>query len=83
MATHKLKTWPKYFKEVWSGEKDFEVRKKDRDFKVGDTLHLVEFDPETELRSGSFIKKEIKYILDGGAFGIETGYCVLGLKNFI
>jgi hypothetical protein len=45
MKKHELKTWPKYFKAVQKGEKTFELRKNDRDFKKGDILILREFVP--------------------------------------
>lgn len=35
---HELKTLPEYFELVRKGIKNFEVRKNDRDFKVGDML---------------------------------------------
>lgn len=40
---HQLKILPKFFEKVISGEKTFEVRENDRDFKVGDYLALNEF----------------------------------------
>ena len=42
---HALKIYPEYYEAVKSGKKPFEVRKNDRDFKVGDILALNEFDP--------------------------------------
>jgi len=48
MTVHKLKLHPNYFDAVANGIKTFEIRKDDRDYKVGDTLHLYEFDPEVE-----------------------------------
>ena len=36
MKVHNLKIKPQYFKDVVSGIKTFEVRKNDRNFKVGD-----------------------------------------------
>lgn len=42
---HELKSWPKYFADVWSGKKLFELRKNDRNFKVGDCLWLRKFEP--------------------------------------
>ena len=44
--THELKCWPKLFAQTVAGEKDFEYRRNDRNFKVGDTLKLREWDPE-------------------------------------
>lgn len=41
---HSLKTEPKYFEAVLSGKKTFELRKNDRDFRVGDYLALNEWD---------------------------------------
>ena len=42
---HELKIPPRYFAEVVSGVKTFEVRDNDRDFQQGDTVMLREFDP--------------------------------------
>lgn len=75
---HALKTWPKYFAVV-GNSKTFEVRKNDRNFKVGDVLWLQEWVPETEEYTGRSKKFTISFILMGGQFGIEEGYCVMGL----
>lgn len=45
MQVHELKTWPKHFFAVWQGLKRFEMRVNDRDFKLGDMLHLREWEP--------------------------------------
>ena len=85
MKTHKLKTWPSFFAAVLSGEKTFEVRQNDRDFAVGDILVLEEWDPSCAsawgVRSGytgKTLQRHIVYLLRGGEFGIEKGYCVMG-----
>jgi hypothetical protein len=52
MTRHELKTWPKYFAAVRSGQKRFEIRRNDREFKVGDILVLREFDPEDDAYTG-------------------------------
>ena len=75
-----LKLQNPFFEDVWSGLKDFEVRKNDRNFTVGDTLKLVEYG-ESKYYVPRFIYKKIKYILQGGQFGIESGYVVLGLND--
>lgn len=51
--THDLKIWPEHFAAVVSGDKTFEVRVNDRDYQVGDVLHLQEYDPEDERYSGA------------------------------
>lgn len=85
-TTHHLKTWPTFFFAVERGDKNFEVRKNDRCFQAGDTLVLQYFDPERPLEAphpfGSVpapIERIITYVLPGGEFGLEPGYCVLGL----
>ena len=62
MKIHELKSWPQFFTRVISGEKTFELRVNDRDFKLGDFLFLREYDPETEQYSGRFQYARITYI---------------------
>ena len=77
--THDQKCWPPYFDAVANGAKPFEVRKADRDYRVGDVLVLREFIPETSTFTGLAVKRWVTYRLDGGAFGVEAGTCILGL----
>lgn len=79
MTTHRLKIWTEYYDAVFDGKKRFEVRKNDRDFKVGDRLWLMEFDKEKQELTGRYMEAQISYMLNGGSFGIEEGYCVLGI----
>lgn len=44
-TTHDLKTWPEPFTAIIEGRKTHEIRRADRPFAVGDTLHLHEWDP--------------------------------------
>ena len=78
---HELKTWPAYFKDVKLGIKPFEVRRDDRDFRVGDTLWLREYEPQGRNFTGEFVHKRVTYVLPGGQFGIEEGFVVLGLDG--
>lgn len=79
MKTHKLKTWPPFFDAIEKGEKNFELRKNDRDFKVGDKLELQEW--SEGCYSGRVITAWISYILSDPAFGTQPGYAVLALQD--
>ena len=87
---HELKTWQQYFKAVANGTKTFELRKNDRNFKVGDTLILEEWEPglintdgvtaKKQGYTGRKIEKKITYLLESGEFGLRKGYAILGFK---
>lgn len=51
MKIHELKLDIKYFKDVLEQKKTFEIRKNDRDFKLGDVLAL------TAVEYGQYVKK--------------------------
>ena len=83
--THDLKTWNPVFEAMERDDKPFDVRRADRDFRIGDTLLLREYNPYAQGDpsggySGRQTKREITYVLSGGKAGIESGYCVLGLR---
>ena len=76
---HELKIMPKYFKDVLSGEKTFEVRQNDRPFKTGDLLALNEYDPENRAYSGASCLVYVDYILDDDNY-CKSGYVVMSIK---
>jgi ASCH domain. len=76
---HELKTWPDYFKEVFMGHKNFEIRKNDRNFQCGDILILKEWDPEHEEYTGRMLARNVLYVLAGGQFGIEPNFVVMSI----
>lgn len=78
--THDLKCWPQYFQSVKSGVKPFEVRFNDRDYQVGDTLVLHEWNPETREYSGDFIDRLVTYVMPGGNFGIDPNFVIMGVR---
>lgn len=74
---HELRLASMYFEDVASGKKSFELRKNDRNFKVGDTLRLKEYIAGKE--TGRYIDTDIVYMLDDYT-GLADGYCILGIK---
>lgn len=76
--THELKIFPRWFDDVKSGKKRFELRKADRDYEVGDFLCLREF--ENGKYTGREVTVMITYILKGtGEYGLSEGYWILGI----
>lgn len=78
---HDLKVLTEYFNALIDGKKTFEIRKDDRNFEVGDTIELHEWSPDSDNYSGYSVVFRISYKLDGGGFGLEKGYCCLGLNQ--
>ncbi|ALS22175.1 DUF3850 domain-containing protein [Paenibacillus naphthalenovorans] len=76
---HELKTWSEYFHKLKTEEKTFEVRKNDRNFKVGDLLLLREYNPNTGY-TNEVCWRKITYILDDPNF-VKDGFVILGIKN--
>lgn len=81
MITHELKCWPEQWQALLNGSKNFEVRRNDRHFKVGDVCLFRRWSPEF----GYYDQKEtigliVSSILHSEDFplGIVPGYVVLG-----
>lgn len=79
---HKLKIWPEHFEAVTHPDprrrKTVEIRKDDRGYCVGDTLHLQEWDPKTETCSGWSAKFLVTHILRGGPW-LTVGYVAMSI----
>lgn len=78
---HSIKCIDPFFTECKLGIKPFEVRKDDRNYQVNEYLELRKFDPERQayVKGENPVLGRITYKLSGGKFGIEKGYCVLGM----
>ncbi|QLF85104.1 hypothetical protein [Nostoc phage YongM] len=75
---HELKTVNPWFTDVLEGRKNFEIRKNDRGFEVGDLLILREWTGNNY--TSRRVEKIVSYILRGEDFpeGVKPGYVVLG-----
>lgn len=77
---HELKCWPSSFQPILDGVKTFEFRKNDRDYQVGDVLHLREWHPHLHAWTdpGRQLYRRVECILKG-EFGVPDGYCVMAI----
>ena len=74
---HELKIKPEYYRAIERGEKTFEVRYNDRNFKEYDILELHEFCGDEY--TGRKITAEVTYLLDDPEF-CKEGYVIIGIK---
>lgn len=74
---HEIKILPQYYEAVSKGIKQFELRKDDRDYQVGDLVRLREWDGKGY--TGNKMIVGIKYVLrDCPEYGLMEGYCIFG-----
>lgn len=82
---HELKIKECYWIDIFKCRKTFEIRKNDRNYRVGDIIH---FRPITE--DGTYIDIPekyntyvITYVFNDGEYGIDKEYCVLGIREVV
>ena len=76
-GVHILKIKPEYFQAQAEGKKNFEIRKNDRNFNVGDELWLREYDPIAEAYTEKSLVVKVTYIT---SYMQQKDYVVLGTK---
>ena len=71
------KILPKYFNEVKSGNKNFELREDEDDIQPGDILVLKEW--KNGEYTGEKVTKTVMYVLRNvPEYGLMDGYCIIG-----
>ena len=87
MTEHEVKCWPEFFKDIWNRKKRFELRRNDRNYKVGDKLRIKEYNPSEvgNEYTGLETCNNITYILgnknDCEKFGLMPGFVILGIDQ--
>lgn len=74
---HNLKILPEYYTAICRNVKTFEVRYNDRNYKVGDILHLREWSADGY--TGNTINVIVTYILSNTQF-VKEGYVIMSIK---
>jgi len=78
---HKLKTHPIFFDDIAVGAKCFDIRKNDRNYQVGDILHLLEYIPATKKFTGDSVMVVVNYTIS--LYGIPEmpkGFIGMGIE---
>jgi hypothetical protein len=79
MKVHTIKCKPEYFKHLLDGTKTSEIRQNDRDYKVGDTLLICEFDAKGFTRRD--VVRKISHILTDKFVGLPPGWVCLSFER--
>lgn len=74
---HFVKCWPDHFEKIFDGTKPFELRKNDRDYRVGDQVIIQEWIPETETYTSRVVVWQIAYLIEDPNW-LQPGYCCFG-----
>lgn len=87
MTNHSVKSWKHFFQAIKAGVKTHDMRDlKDRNYCVGDTLTLREYDFVNGVYTGDTCRVKVTYITSAAtpcAFSssaLAPGYCILSLK---
>lgn len=80
-TTHYLKTVNPYFNAVWMKLKTFELRKNNRNFKVGDTVVLMEYDNVGKTFTANQVIVVITYILHKFNDALNEEYVIFSFKE--
>lgn len=62
MTTHFVKSWAHFFDAIKKGNKTHDLRKDDREYKVGDILVLQRYDNINGVYTGQELPVEVTYI---------------------
>ena len=60
--TYKKKILPEYFDKILAGEKTYELRLADWECTKGDTLVLIEIDPDSKEPTGRTMSKKVGFV---------------------
>lgn len=86
VRTHDVKSWTRFFRPIVSGERVHELRRNDRDYRVGDRMHLREYDDVSDTYTGSYCEAAITSITSReipcavSDQGLNPDYCILSIR---
>jgi hypothetical protein len=95
MRIHVLKTWSPYFEAHRDGLKPWELRRDDREYRVGDFLVLRQFEPEARVPGlatgpsrgiwgGEYVVSKVIYVARGSVLPVglvPEGYVLMTLAG--
>jgi hypothetical protein len=84
---HHVKSWAQYFGPITTDQRTHDLRRNDRDYKVGDTMILEEFDPTTQKYTGQKCEVEITSMTSMSqpcavsSEALDPAFCILSIRR--
>ena len=78
---HALKIDPEYYEAIQNGKKRFEIRRNDRNFRVGDYLALNELDDTRTKYTGRSLIVKVTYMLSNENY-LQPGFVAMGIALY-
>lgn len=85
-TSHELKSWPRFFNPIVSGDRRHELRRNDRNYRVGDVVVLREFDESLGRYTGRKCTAVVTSITSHdepcavSAEGLNPDFCILTIR---
>lgn len=67
MQEHHVKSWPQFFRPIRRGVRTHELRRNDRNYQVGDHVHLHEWAPDEQRFTGEVCIVEVMSVTSAEA----------------
>lgn len=88
VRVHELKSWSMFYQDIILGDRTSDIRsEEDRDFRVGDYLRLLEWDPVKGAYTGRRALVQVTYLQRNKSNpcaisreALAEGYCVLSIR---
>jgi hypothetical protein len=86
MQVHRLKSWSYLFDAIKAGRKLADIRKNDRNYRVGDRLELQRYDNIDGAYTGEELNVEVTHIINAdtpcafSSHALAPGYSILSIK---
>lgn len=77
--THEVKILERYASAHFRGEKPWELRLNDRNYKCNDFINFTIITDTTKVPRGMTYVRKITSVFKG--YGLEKGYCILTLER--
>lgn len=87
MKTHVVKSWPQFFAQIATRRRTHELRRNDRNYRIGDFLELREYEPGSDAYTGRVCKVEITSVTSAqepcaaSEEALHRDFCILSISR--